>query len=313
MFPFILKRLASSLVVILIVAMFVFGLTAVSGGDPAVIFAGDDPSPERLEAIRERMGLDRPVPVQFLLWLQTIAGGDFGTSFFTGRPVLTLIGQRVEPTIVLSLYTIVMSILVGIPLGAAAALRPGGALDRFLSGFTSLAFALPGFIAAYILIYIFAVELRWFPVQGYQPLSEGLGRTLWSLTLPAVTLSLIYVGLLARTTRAAMIGVLAQDYIRTARSRGANTYRVVVHHAFRNGLNAVLTVIGLGIASLLSGVTITETVFAIPGLGRLTVDAVLNRDYPVVQGLILIFASVKIAVNLTIDLLYRVVDPRVAQ
>lgn len=194
----------------------------------------------------------------------------------------------------------------------AAALRPGGAVDRFLSIFSSLAFALPGFIAAYILIYIFAVELRWLPVQGYQPISRGLGTTLASLTLPAITLSLIYVGLLARTTRAAMIAVLGQDYIRTARARGAGTFRIVWHHALRNGLNAVLTVIGLGIASLLSGVTITETVFAIPGLGRLTVDAVLNRDYPIVQGLILIFAAVKIAVNLLIDLSYRIVDPRVA-
>ncbi|WP_421951156.1 ABC transporter permease [Pelagibacterium sp.] len=311
MLRYLITRTASSAIVIMVVAVIVFILALISGGDPATIYAGEDASPERLDAIRERMGLNQPTHVQFLVWFWHILQGDFGTSLFTDLPVLTLVAQRVEPTVVLSLGTIIFSVAVAIPIGTAAALNPGKKLDKALSAFTNLAFALPGFIAAYILIYIFAVQLRWLPVQGYSPLSEGLGSTIRSVILPCATLSLIYVGLIARTTRASMLAVLQEDYIRSARARGASTFRVVVSHAMRNATNSITTVIGLGIASLLSGVTITETVFAIPGLGRLTVDAVLNRDFPIVQGLILLFAAVKITINLMIDLSYRLVDPRI--
>lgn len=309
---FLLSRLASSSVVILVVALIVFGLTTFSGGDPATIYAGDDASPERLAQIREQMGLNRPFYVQFLLWLQQIFSGNLGISLFTGRPVLTLVAQRLEPTVVIALVTIVISVGCAVPLGAMAALRPHGLIDKFLSALSSIAFALPVFIAAYILIYIFSIQLRWFPVQGYTPLAEGPLNTLRSVLLPCISLALIYIGLLARTTRASMVVVLQQDYIRAARARGARTGRLIVRHVLRNVANSIITVIGLGIASMISGFTLVETVFALPGLGRLTVDAVLNRDFPVIQGLILIFAAAKIVINLTIDISYRIVDPRVS-
>lgn len=311
MLRYVITRTFSSAIVIMVVAMIVFILALISGGDPAAIYAGEDPSPERLAAIRERMGLNQPAHIQFLVWFWHVLQGDFGTSLFTNMPVLDLVAQRVEPTVVLTIGTILLSVGVAIPIGTAAALNPGRMLDKALSGFTSLAFALPGFIAAYILIYVFAVKLRWLPVQGYAPLSGGLWGTVKSVILPCATLSLIYIGLIARTTQAAMSAVLQEDYIRSARARGASTFRVIVKHALRNAMNSITTVIGLGIASLLSGVTITETVFGIPGLGRLTVDAVLNRDFPIVQGLILLFGAVKIAINLLIDLSYRFVDPRI--
>jgi len=309
---FLLSRLASSAVVIMVVALIVFGLTAYSGGDPAVIYAGDDASPERLAQIRQQLGLDRPVYVQFWLWLQQIFSGNLGVSLFTGRPVLVLVAQRLEPTLVIAFVTIVMSVACAIPLGAKAALHPHGFIDRFLSSLSSVAFALPVFIAAYLLIYVFAIQLRWFPVQGYMPLSDGPLNTLRSVFLPCVSLSLVYIALLARTTRNSMVVVLQQDYIRAARARGARTGRIIFRHVLRNVTNSISTVVGLGIASMISGFTLVETVFALPGLGRLTVDAVLNRDFPVIQGLILIFAAAKIIINLTIDISYRVVDPRVS-
>lgn len=308
---YVVSRLASSVVVVFVVAAIVFGLTAISAGDPALIFAGDNASEADLAAVRERMGLDRPLAVRFFSWATEIASGNLGQSLFTGRPVLALIGQRVQPTVVLALATILFSLLMAIPIGTIAALKPDSSFDRAVMSVSSLAFATPGFIVGYILVYVFALRLGWLPVQGYRPLSAGLGGTLQSIALPCLTLSFVYIALLARTTRAALIEVLSQDFIRSAKARGAGTARLVIHHALRNATNSISTVVGLGIASMLGGVTIVETVFGIPGLGRLTVDGILNRDFPVIQALILLSASVKIVVNLLIDLSYPFVDPRI--
>jgi peptide/nickel transport system permease protein len=308
---YVLIRLGGSVIVVAVVSLIVFSLTVISGGDPALIFAGDIASAADVEAIRLRMGLDQPFFKRFFGWAFTVLHGNLGTSLFTSTPVSSLIRQRLEPTATLTVATIVTSIVVAVPIGIMAALRPDSWLDQLVVASCSVAFAVPGFIVGYVLIYLFSLKLGLLPVQGYAPLSSGLGNTLRTLVLPTATLSLVYVALLARTTRAGMIDVLAQDFIRTARAKGAGTVRIMFRHALRNTANAILTVVGLGIASLLGGVVIVETVFGLPGLGRLTVDAVMNRDYPVIQALILLAASLKIVVNLVIDLLYAVVDRRI--
>lgn len=311
MLKYAMIRLGGSVVVVLVVAIVVFSLTAISGGDPALIFAGDHASPADIEAIRARMGLDQPLVVRFAYWATEVVRGNLGVSLFTGTPVAELIRQRLEPTLALACLTILLSIVIAVPIGALVALFPRSRMDRIMTAICSIAFALPVFITGYLLIYFVSLKLGLLPVQGYSPLSSGLWSTLRTILLPSIALSFVYIALLARTTRAAMIEVLSQDYIRTARSKGATTLRVLLRHAIRNASNSIVTVIGLGIASLLSGVVIAETVFGIPGLGRLTVDAILNRDYPVIQGLILLAASVKIVVNLLIDLSYPFIDPRI--
>lgn len=312
MAKYIVTRLFGSIIVVFVVAAVVFGLTAVSSGDPALIFAGDAAAPEDVARIREQMGLDQPIYVQFFMWASQIAKGNLGTSLFTGTPVEGLIQQRLEPTLMLATFTIVLSTLLAMPLGIACALRPASWLDRTILGLCSVAFSMPVFITGYLLVYIFSLKLSLLPVQGYRSLSTGgLFSSLYSLLLPALALSFIYIALLARTVRASLLEVLSQDYVRTARAKGLTMRRLIFKHALRNITNSVLTVVGLAIASLLGGVVIAETVFGIPGLGRLTVDAVLNRDYPVIQALILLTASVKIVVNLIVDLSYPLVDPRI--
>lgn len=312
MAKYIVTRLFGSIIVVFVVAAVVFGLTAVSSGDPALIFAGDAAAPEDVDRIREQMGLDQPIYLQFFMWASQIAKGNLGTSLFTGTPVEGLIQQRLEPTLMLATFTIVLSTLLAMPLGIACALRPASWLDRTILGLCSVAFSMPVFITGYLLVYIFSLKLSLLPVQGYRSLSTGgLFSSLYSLLLPALALSFIYIALLARTVRASLLEVLSQDYVRTARAKGLTMQRLIFKHALRNITNSVLTVVGLAIASLLGGVVIAETVFGIPGLGRLTVDAVLNRDYPVIQALILLTASVKIVVNLIVDLSYPLVDPRI--
>ena len=273
--------------------------------------AGDAATAEQIERIRAGLGLDRPIVVQFGLWMQKILSGDLGESFYFRIKVATLIGQRLEPTFALATLTILIAILVSIPLGVVAAWRFGGWFDRALMGFSVLGFSIPVFVLAYILIWIVSLKLGWFPVQGYRRLADGFWPFLHHLILPAITLSVIYIALIARVTRASVLEALGEDYIRTARAKGLPEARVLVRHALANAAVPIVTVIGIGVALLIGGVVVTESVYAIPGLGRLTVDAVLARDFPTIQAVILLFSFAYVLVNLLVDLSYVVFDPRI--
>ena len=311
MTAYIVRRLFATLPVMAVVAVFVFFLLRLAPGDPAAIIAGEDATAESIAAVRAKLGLDRPVLEQFALWLVRLLQGDFGVSIFSNLPVTRLMAQRVEPTVALTLSTLLIAVLLAIPIGVIAAWKVRTIVDRAVMMFAVLGFAMPVFLVAYVLIYVFAVQLNWLPVQGYRPIAEGIWPFVEGLVLPSVALGITYMALIARITRASMLEVLSQDYIRTANSKGLATQRVLLLHALKNAAVPIVTVIGIGIALLISGVVITETVFNIPGLGRLTVDAVLKRDYPIVQGLILVFAAAKVVVNLAIDISYAFLDPRI--
>ena len=311
MISFVARRLLATIPVLLIVAVLVFLLLRLTPGDPAAIMAGDAASTEQIARIRSGLGLDRPILVQFGIWFGHLLQGDLGESFYYKTQVTTLIGQRLEPTLSLAAITIVVAALVAVPLGVVAAWRFGGWFDRSLMGFSVLGFSVPVFVLAYILIWLVSLKLGWLPVQGYQRLADGAGLWLYHLALPSVTLSVIYIALIARVTRASVIDALGEDYIRTARAKGLPEARVLIRHALANAAVPIVTVIGIGIALLIGGVVVTESVYAIPGLGRLTVDAVLARDFPTIQGVILFFSFVYVLLNLLIDLSYVFLDPRI--
>ncbi|HEY5634282.1 MAG TPA: ABC transporter permease [Burkholderiaceae bacterium] len=311
MTAYIIRRLFATIPVMVVVALFVFLLLHLTPGDPAAVIAGDEATPEAIERIRHSLGLDRPIYEQFAIYVGNLARGDLGTSIFSKLPVLTLVKQRLEPSVVLAVSTLFLAVLFAIPMGILAAWKARTALDRVVMGFSVLGFAVPVFLVGYVLIYIFAIELKWLPVQGYRPLAQGIGETARSIVLPAFALSMVYMALIARMTRASMMEVLSQDYIRTARAKGVATVFVLLRHALKNAAVPIVTVIGIGLTLLISGVVITETVFNIPGLGRLTVDAILKRDYPIIQGLIILFAGVKVLINLLIDISYVFFDPRI--
>jgi peptide/nickel transport system permease protein len=297
--------------VLLVVAVLVFALLRLAPGDPAAIMAGDAASAEQIAEIRAGLGLDRPMVVQFGIWLGKVVSGDLGESFYFRIKVATLIGQRLEPTLALAALTILIAVLVSLPLGVLAAWRQGGWFDRALMGFSVLGFSVPVFVLAYLLIWLFSLELGLLPVQGYARIADGFWPFLRHLILPATTLSVIYIALIARVTRASVLEALGEDYIRTARAKGLPESRVLVRHALANAAVPIATVIGIGIAILIGGVVVTESVYAIPGLGRLTVDAVLARDFPTIQGVILFFSLVYVLINLLIDLSYVFLDPRI--
>lgn len=312
MLSYVLKRVLMTIPVMVVVALFVFLLLRLSPGDPAAVIAGDYATAEDVAKIREQLGLSDPIVVQFARWSWQLMQGDLGVSIFSNKPVVELIGQRIEPTLLLALSTITFSILVAVPLGTLAAFRAGKAMDRFVMLFSVGGFSIPVFVLGYILIYFFALELRVLPVQGYRsPFEHGFGPFLYHITLPTLTLSVIYIALIARMTRASVIEVLEEDYIRTARAKGQSEFKVLLRHAVRNAAVPIVTVIGIGIALLIGGVVVTESVYNVPGLGRLVLDAVLARDYPIIQGLILFFSFVYVVLNLLIDLTYTFLDPRI--
>ncbi len=311
MLGYIARRVLSTVPVMGVVALFVFLMLRLSPGDPAAVIAGDYATAEDIARIRERLGLDEPITVQFFQWLGSLLQGDLGISIFTNLPVTTLIAQRLEPTIMLTLTTIIFTVLVAVPLGTLAAWKAGSLLDRAVMIFAVAGFSVPVFVLGYMLIYQFSIELRWLPVQGYKSPFEGLVPFFRHITLPTLTLSVIYIALIARITRASVLEVLQEDYVRTARAKGQSEVKVLLRHALRNTAVPIVTVIGLGVALLIGGVVVTESVYNIPGLGRLVLDAVLKRDYPIIQGLILLFSFVYILINLMIDLLYTVFDPRI--
>ena len=311
MVSYILRRVLSTLPVMGIVALFVFILLYIAPGDPAAVIAGDQASPADVERIRQGLGLDRPFLIQFGSWLWHILHGDLGTSIFTNLPVAAMIAQRIEPTFSLMAITLVLTILVAVPLGVVAAWKAGSWVDRTIMAFAVFAFSLPVFVVGYVLAYVFALQFEWLPVQGYTPLAAGLWPWLQNLILPALALGSVYIALIARITRASMLEVLQQDYVRTARAKGLGQRNILFVHALKNAAVPIVTVIGIGIALLIGGAVVTESVFAIPGLGRLTIDAILRRDYPVIQGIVLLFSFLYVLVNLMVDVTYTLVDPRI--
>ena len=311
MIAFVLKRMAAALPVMAVVAAVVFAILRLTPGDPAAILAGDSATPEQLEAIRASMGLDQPVYLQFFNWIGHLLQGDLGTSLLSGTPVVEMIGQRMGPSIALCLSTIIVAIVVAVPLGVLAAWKQGKLLDRAVMAASVLGFSIPVFVTAYVLILTMSLGLGWFPVQGYKPLAEGVGPFLLSITLPTVALSTVYIALIARITRTSVIEVMNEDFIRTARAKGLNERGVLLGHALRNAAVPIVTIIGVGVAMLIGGVVVTESGFNLPGLGRLVVEAVLARDYPVIQALILLFALVYVLINLVVDVSYTLFDPRI--
>src|SRR6516164_7339161 len=283
MLSYMIRRILATIPVMVVVALFVFSLLYIAPGDPAAVIAGDQATPADVERIRQSLGLDRPFLVQFGDWLWRLVHGDIGTSIFTNLPVSTMIAQRIEPTLSLMVITLLLAISIAVPLGVVAAWKAGTWVDRAVMAFAVLGFSVPVFVVGYLLAFVFALELDWLPVQGYTPIANGIGPWLENLILPAIALGCVYIALIARITRATMLEVLQQDYIRTARAKGVGQGGVLFLHALKNASVPIVTVIGIGIALLIGGAVVTETVFAIPGLGRLTVDAILRRDYPVIQ------------------------------
>jgi len=311
MFTYVVRRILATIPVMVVVALFVFSLLFIAPGDPAAVIAGDQATPQDVERIRQSLGLDRPFLVQFSDWAWRLVHFDLGRSIFTNLPVTAMIAQRIEPTLSLMVVTLILSIIVAVPIGVVAAWKAGTWLDRAIMSFAVFGFSVPVFVVGYLLAYLFALQLEWLPVQGYTPISRGLWPWLENLILPSIALGCVYIALIARITRATMLEVLQQDYIRTARAKGLAQSPILFIHALKNASVPIVTVIGLGIALLIGGAVVTESVFAIPGLGRLTLDAILRRDYPVIQGVVLLFSFVYVLVNLTIDLLYTLLDPRI--
>ena len=311
MLSFICRRLLATIPVLLLVAVFVFLMLRLTPNDPAAVMAGDNATAEQIATIRTALGLDRPLLEQFAIWFSRVVQGDLGTSFFFKTPVTSLIAQRLEPTVALAATTMLITVLVSVPLGVLAAARRGGIVDQLVMGFSVLGFSIPVFVLGYLLIYVFAIKLDWLPVQGYRPLADGFLPFIERLVLPSCTLAVIYIALVARITRASVIDTLGEDYIRTARAKGLKDRTVLLRHALRNAAVPIVTVIGLGVALLIGGVVVTESVYNIPGLGRLTVDAVLGRDFPTIQGVILVFSGFYVLVNLLVDVSYTLLDPRI--
>ncbi len=311
MLRYLIKRVLATLPVLLVVAIVVFCILRLAPGDPAAVIAGNNATVDDIARIRTSLGLEGSTAQQFGAWLSRLVHGDAGYSFYLGKPVSQLVAERLEPTIALAFGALFLAVLVAIPLGTWAAWRMGGLLDKALMGAAVAGFSVPVFVAGYVLILIFSLGLEWLPVQGYRPIAEGLLQWARQLVLPWTALAIVYVALLSRVTRAAVSETLTEDYIRTARAKGLSSLMVLVRHALPNAAVPIVTVIGISFAMLVGGVVVTETVFAIPGLGSLTVDAVLNRDFPVIQGVVLFFSFVYVLLNLVIDMSYVLFDPRI--
>jgi peptide/nickel transport system permease protein len=311
MFAYVIRRILATIPVMLIVAFCVFSLLYIAPGDPAAIIAGDQATPADVERIRASLGLDRPFLVRFGEWFWQILHGDLGTSIFTNLPVSHMIAQRIEPTISLMLLAIVFAVAVAIPLGVLAAWKHGSWIDQAVMVLAVFGFSTPVFVVGYLLAYVFALQFNWLPVQGFNSLSTGIVPFLRNMALPTLALGLVFIALLARITRATMLDVLNQDYVRTAKAKGVGQRAVLFVHALKNAAVPIITVIGNGVALLIGGAVLTESVFAIPGLGRLTLDAILRRDYPVIQGVVLLFSFSYVVVNLLVDLAYTLFDPRI--
>jgi len=297
--------------VVAIVALIIFALLYFAPGDPAALLAGDEATPQMIEELRVRLGLDQSFFVQLRIWVVSILHGDFGNSIFSGTPVLELVGDRVEATIALCLVTTLFAIIIGVPLGVVAAWRAGGIIDRAVLTMAAISFSFPSFVIGYILILIFAMQLQLLPVQGYVSISDDFWGFWVKIVLPCITLGLPFLALLARITRTTVMEVRREDFVRTAIAKGLPTNQVIMPHVMKNAAIPIVTMIGLGVSHLISGVVVVETVYAIPGVGRLVVEAILQRDYPVIQGVTLLSSFVYIIVNLIVDISYSFFDPRI--
>ncbi|MCP3392267.1 ABC transporter permease [Bradyrhizobium sp. CCGB12] len=311
MASYISRRVLSAIAVMVMVGIIVFLLLRLAPGDPAGVIAGPNASLQMVEAIRERLGLNAPLPIQFLHWVWAMLTGDFGTSIFADRPVLELISQRLEPTISLAVLSMILSVTAGVSVGILAAWRSGGFIDRTLTMFSALAYSVPGFVTSYFLVYFFAIQAHWLPVQGYAPIAHGFAPWFWRLILPTLALSLPHIAFFARITRASMLEILSEDFMRTAAAKGASTYAMLFHHALKNAGVPILTVLGMSFAHMVGGVVITETVFNLPGMGRLIVEGIQDRDYPLIQCVLILVSGLYVLINLAVDLAYTLIDPRI--
>lgn len=311
MWAYIVRRLLATIPVAGVVAVFVFLLVHLAPGDPAAVIAGNYAMPKDIERIREKLGLNQPIHIQFGKWIWRVVRGDLGDSIFSEMPVTKLIGQRIEPTLSLTVASIFVAVVLAVPMGVLAAWKAGTWIDYLVMIFAVLGFSIPVFVIAYILVYGFSIQVQIFPVQGFVSIREGVLPFLRSITLPSLGLGLIYAALIARITRASLLEVLAEDYIRTAHAKGLSGSVVIIRHALKNASVPIVTIIGVGIALLIGGVVVTESVFNISGLGRLVVDSVLARDYPVIQGIILMFSGIYLLINLLVDISYTFLDPRI--
>jgi peptide/nickel transport system permease protein len=308
---YILRRLVMLVPVLIVVGVVVFGLVHLTPGDPAAVMLGDRATPEDIAQLRDQLGLNDPLPVQFVRWFTNVLRLDFGESIFLGEPVTQALLDRVQPTVLLTLYAFSFQVLIGIPAGVLAAVRYNSPLDRVLTVMAISGSAIPTFFLGILLILVFSVRLRWLPSGGYVPFGEDPVAHFKGMLLPAFALGFSAAGLLARLVRSSMLDVLREDYVRTAFAKGLPEQLVIVRHALRNALIPALTVIGLSIGALLGGAVVTETVFTIPGMGRLVVQSIARRDYPVIQGAIIAIAMTYVLVNLIVDVLYVYIDPRV--
>ena len=310
MLNYVIRRILATIPVMAVVALFVFSLLYIAPGDPAAVIAGDQATPADVERIRASLGLDRPFLIRFGEWVWQILRGDLGTSIFTNLPVSNMIAQRLEPTLSLMALTLGLSVAVAVPIGVVAAWKAGTWIDRLIMAFAVFGFSVPVFVIGYLLAYVFALELEWLPVQGYTPLSAGIGPWLENLVLPATALGCVYIALIARMTRAAMLEVLSQDYIRTARAKGASEARVILRHALRGGLTPVVSFLGPAIAGIVTGSFVIETIFQIPGIGREFVNSAFNRDYTLVLGTVVLYAGFIIGMNLVVDVFQVWLNPK---
>ena len=311
MLAYSIRRTLAAIPVMLVVALFVFSMLYIAPGDPATLIAGEYATPADVEEMRRTLGLDRPFVIRFAEWTWRLLQLDLGESIFSNRPVSQLIAQRMEPTLSLMAVTLVFALVIAIPAGVLAAYKAGTVIDRGIMTLAVFGFSIPVFVIGYVLAYFFAIRLSWLPVQGYVSFDRGLWPWFRSLILPSVALGAIYIALIARITRTAMLEVLRQDYIRTARAKGVSQRVVLFVHALKNAAVPIVTIVGVGMGTLIGGAVVTESVFAIPGLGRLTVDAISQRDYPIIQGLVLLFSFAYVLVNLLVDLIYTLLDPRI--
>ncbi len=307
----ILRRLAATVPVLLLVTAGVFALLHLTPGDPIDAMMAESVDATAKETLRRELGLDRPIPVQYAAWMGRLLRGDLGRSIRTGEPVIENVGHRIRPSLELALLAMTVSLLIAFPVAIACAIRHNRGVDRLGTTFALFGICMPNFLLALLLIFVFGVTLRWLPISGYvDPLEEGWGG-LRTLVLPAVTLGLALAAVITRTLRSSMLEALGEDYVRTARAKGLSEWVVIRGHVLRNALIPVVTVLGLQLGTLIGGAVITEYVFALPGVGRLVVDAVFARDYPLVQGVILLIAVGFILSNLLVDILYGWIDPRI--
>ena len=304
-------RLANAVPVLLLVAILAFLLMHLLPGDPATVIAGADAPPEAIERLRQDLGLNRPLPQQLLSWLGQLAQGNFGRSLGLNQSVLSAVAERLPVTLSLALLAFAITLPAGCALGVIAAVWRGTRIDALVMGIALLGVSLPGFWIAIVSVIVFSVTLGWVPSSGYAPMAEGLGRWFACLIQPAAVLALFQIGYLARMTRSAMLDVLSQDYIRTARARGVSEWRTVTRHAFRNALMTVVTAGGIILSLLIGGSVVIEQVFALPGVGRMVVQGIMARDYPLIQGAMLLFGLAFVGVNFIVDMIYTLVDPRV--